>query len=315
MPFIIRYKIIISVIVLILNGYNGSSHSKSSNDKLLKTLSPIYLNRNYSKLVLPKINIKEPVNITMVSKDLKINKVDDKEWTLTLSMRISFSWIDTRVMLLQNSSMWLWDGSCRYSILGQIWETKLWIPDFDVVNLYDMKVVPRQNKERILKVDNNHRFWYEFPVTITINCPLFAFKSYPFDSQVCVVLLGSFKYPIQQNVYMGYLIQSSEDYDNYLQYDIDKVEALSFASCILTNNNYYLTKKGEMRSKEMHHSYFGIKIRLKRSIQIHIIARFIPSFLLVTLNWFGFAIDASNMNARLIVHMLSILGILFIRYV
>ena len=298
-----------------MNGFDGSNHSKSSNDKLLKTSLPIYLNRNYSKLVLPKTNIKEPVNITIVSKNLQVKKVDDQERTLTLSMRISFSWIDTRVMLHQNSSMWLWDGSRRYSILGEIWDTRIWIPDFDVVNLYDMKISQGLNKQRILKVDNNNRFWYEFPVTITINCPLLTFKSYPFDSQVCVMLLGSFKYPIQQNVYMGYLIQNTEDYDKNLQYDIDKVSALSFASCILTNNNYYLTKKGEMRSNEMHHSYFGIKIGLKRSIKVHIIARFIPSLLLVTLNWFGFAIDASNTNGRLIVNMISFLGILSIRYV
>ena len=313
MTFAIRYRIIISIIVLILNGYVGSNNSKFSSEKLLKTSFPIYLNRNYSKLVLPRTNIKEPVNITVVSKNLKIEQVDDKKWTITLSMRISFSWIDTRMMLHQNSSMWLWDGSRRYSILGEIWDSKLWTPDFDVVNLYDMKFVPGPNKERILKVDNDHRFWYEFPVTITINCPLFAFKSYPFDSQVCVVLLGSFKYPIQQNVYMGYLIHNTEDYDRNLQYDIDKVAALSFASCILTNNNYYLTKKGEMRSKEMHHSYFGIKIGLKRSIKIHIVARFMPSLLLVYLNWFAFAIDASNMNGRLMVHMISFLSILSIR--
>ena len=90
MLFTIRYRIIISVMVLILNGYSGSIHFKSSNDKSLKTSSPIYLDRTYSKLFLPKMNIKEPVNITIVSKNLKISKVDDKEWTITNDIRSTF---------------------------------------------------------------------------------------------------------------------------------------------------------------------------------------------------------------------------------
>ena len=309
------HKSIISILILISNEMVGSNNSRSLGDKLLKTLPPIYLSKDYSKLSLPKTNDKEPVNITVIAKNMKIQNIDDRKSTLTLDIRFSFSWVDTRVKLHHNSSKWTLDyfDNSKFSYLSNAWLKKLWIPDLDIVNLHDMRIGKGQEDHRILKAYNDYRFWYEFPAIITIHCPLFDFKSYPFDVQVCVLLVGSFRHPIQENVYMGYLIQNNEKYENTLQYDVENIIALSFASCILTDYHYYLSKDGNMKSQELHHSYFGIKIKVKRSIQIHIAARFLPSILFVSLSWFGFAMGASNINGRLIIQILSILGVLFMR--
>lgn len=315
--FAFNYICIINIIILFVNGLAYSDYSKSSNDKLLKNVTTIYLTKDYSKLSLPKIHDKEPVNITIVSKNLEIKKVDDCELTLSVRLQLAFSWIDSRVKLHQDSPMWLVDNTTnlKYTFLDSLLLKQLWLPDFDVVNLSKMEVGDGFNENRILKVYNNKRFWYEFPTTVTINCPLFDFKSYPFDNQVCVLLLGSFKYPIQQNVYMGYLIQNYKHNEKSLQYDISNIVALSFASCILSNNRYHLTGDGNMRSQEMHHSYFGIKIEMRRKIDTFIFGKFLPSLLLVSLNWFGFAMGSSNVNGRVSVHLASMFGILLIGYV
>ena len=312
-----KYSCIINLLILVMNRLADSNYSKSSSGKLLQKISPIYLTKDYSKYSLPKLNEKEPVNITIVSKNLVIYSVDDRESTIRISMRLSLSWIDSRVKLHHNSSLWILDNSTnlQYAYLDSISLKKLWLPDVDIVNLSKMEVGDGVNENRILKVYSNNRFWYEFPTTVTISCPLFDFKSYPFDTQVCVLLLGSFRYPIQQNVYMGYLIQDSNGNEKILQYDINNIVELSFASCILSNNHYYLAENGNMRSHDVHHSYFGIKIEMQRKMGIHFFGRFLPSTVFVSLNWFGFAMGTPNINGRVSIHLVSVLGILLIRYV
>ena len=164
-----------------------------------------------------------------------------------------------------------------------------------------------------LKLSNNYRLQYEFPVEIKLACPLFDFGDYPFDRQVCVLLIGSFRYDAKKNVYMGYLVNKKSKHKLVQNYHVKDLVALSFGSCILNYDHYYLTKDGNINFQTFQHSHFGVKMELKRSLQHFIVSVYLPSILLVLIGWFGFLVHPCNVVGRLALQFTTLIVLLIIR--
>ena len=306
---------LLNIIVLWAISFQGSETFKPFEKSINKHDMPFYIMPDYYKEVLPMKN-GVPVNITVLIKYLGISEINDVDSAVTMRIILEMSWRDFRLRINDNSSMWTLDRETnqKYTYLNSKWHKYLWTPDSDIVNLQTFEIGKNLNEHRTLRLSNNSRLWYNIPVVITISCPLFDFKDYPFDKQVCVLLVGSFRYHIKENVYMGYLIRKVDN-QKHLQYKVKDVVSLSFGSCILNYDHYHYTEDGNLGFRPVKHSHFGIKIEFERSLKLQILTTFLPSTTLIFICWVGFLVDFSNVVGRLLLQLTSLLGLLIMRYV
>ena len=295
----VSVKYIIFVLLVTIRRHNLVD-SKCVGDTGVRSDLPFCIGQEYRRDALPHQN-DNPINITILANILEILDINDLESTVSISLRLGMSWIDPRLNVNHNSLGWLDDDDddvgVRYTYLNSDWRHKLWIPDIDIINIKRFKTGKVLGGEFTLKLFEDKRLWYEVQVEITISCPLFNFKKYPFDRQVCVLLIGSFRYDIKKTIYMGYLVDNKEN-QRMLNYNVENVEALSFRSCILSHEHYYFKKEGNIGYTSHAHSYFGIKMEFHRLLQPHLRLTYFPSILLVIISWIGFLFGVSKVVAR-----------------
>ena len=119
-------------------------------------------------------------------KFLNIYKIDDGHATMTLILNIYLTWNDSRISItgdrerllrsrqFQSDCIW----SPTYQFKGQI-SLKL-----DSIDKNDMSL-------RMTKMKDTTEIRNKEKVVLEINCPLFDFTDFPFDNQICSVILRS----------------------------------------------------------------------------------------------------------------------------
>ena len=279
---------------------------------------PFYLPKSYNKDKIPVAKNDGPINITVFVEINSIDELSDTDSSVTLNIKFRLSWVDNRLILNHSSSIWTIYGpekELHYANIDPRLYDYIWRPDFDIVNLRKLDILDKNREEhyRILKVSNGKRLWYEISSQVTLFCPIFDFKDYPFDSQVCVLLIGSLRYPIEYMIYNGYLIYNTHN-QRPPQYDIKNVGDLSFGSCVLNYEHYYLTENLKVVSKSLQHSHFGIKMEFQRVVNFSTISMYISSTSMVLLSWLGFFLSPSLILGRLLCRITSLITLLGIRY-
>ena len=279
---------------------------------------PFYLPKSYNKNKIPVAKNDGPINITVFVEINSIDELSENDSSVTFNIKFRLSWVDDRLILNHNSSIWTiygTDKELHYANIDPRLYDYIWKPDFDIVNLRRLDILDKNREEhdRILKVSNGKRLWYEISSQVTLFCPLFDFKDYPFDSQVCVLLIGSLRYPIEYMIYNGYLIYNTNN-QRPPQYDIKNVIDLSFGSCVLNYEHHYLTETLNVVSKSFQHSHFGIKMEFQRVVNFSTISMYISSTSMVLLSWLGFFLSPSLILGRLLCQITSLITLLGIRY-
>ena len=276
-----------------------------------------YLPKSYNKAKIPVAKNHGPINITVFVEINSIDELSDNDSSVTFNIKFRLSWVDNRLILNHNSSIWTIYGTdveLHYANINPRLYDYIWKPDFNIVNLRKLDTLDKNREEhyRILKVSNDKRLWYEISYEVTLFCPLFDFKDYPFDSQVCVLLIGSLRYTIEYLVYNGYLVYNTNN-QRLLHYDIVDVVDLSFGSCVLNYEHYYLTGNQKLISKSLQHSHFGIKMEFQRVVNFSTISMYISSTSMVLLSWLGFFFTPSFILGRLLCQITSLITLLGIR--
>ena len=157
-----------------------------------------------------------------------------------------------------------------------------------------------------LTLFDDKRLLYEFDVEVTLRCPQFDFATYPFDEQVCKLLVGSYQYNKKQNIYTGYVDYHKED-QRPLQYDVKEIKALTFEEGLTNSESYYYKDDGKMEFQNESYSHFGVKMTFNRLIQPHLLCTFLPSALLVLSSWLGFLIDPAAVPGRIALSVMLLL--------
>ena len=278
---------------------------------------PFYLPKGYNKDKIPIDKDNGPINITVFVEINSIEELRDNDSSVTFNIQLRLSWVDNRLILNHNSSIWTIYGTdveLHYANINPRLYDYIWKPDFNIVNLRKLDTLDKNREEhyRILKVSNDKRLWYEISYEVTLFCPLFDFKDYPFDSQVCVLLIGSLRYTIEYFVYNGYLVYNTNN-QRLLHYDIVDVVELSFGSCVLNYEHYHLTENQKLISKSLQHSHFGIKMEFQRVVNFSTISMYISSTSMVLLSWLGFFFTPSFILGRLLCQITSLITLLGIR--
>ena len=137
------------------------------------------------------------------------------------------------------------------------------------------------------------RIWYEFPLQITLNCPVLDYETYPLDEQVCLFFIGSYQYDEEQSIYRGNMFYNKY-HQRPLQYGVKEIVALPFEEGLVNYSQYYSTSNGKLYYENDTYSHFGIKMVFTRQLQPHLISTYIASTLLVVSSWVGFLIEPAS---------------------
>ena len=258
---------------------------------------PFCINIGYDKSIGPISDL--PLNISIHSHIYDIVNVNDNEKTITLTMKLSVYWIESRLKLNLNSSAWLFNHTLE-NVAGihMKWFEYLWKPTLHIVNIKKFKNRNILKKENTVYLHENKMVSYHLPVELVLNCPLFDFSFYPFDKQICDILIGSYEYHSGINVYRGDVLYDSS-HQRKLLYHVSSVASLSFEEGLRNMTYFYYTSIGEIKEMEYQFSYFATRIKLNRRLLPHLYMTHLPSFLLVLSSWVGFLIDPSSAPGRI----------------
>ena len=269
------------------------------------------LSSTYKKDIKPDTG--HPLEI-FVHLDIEdILDINDYDKTITLKLYMSISWTDHRLRLLPQSSDWVVeDGDENWTRINPLWLQHIWIPDVDIVNMRDFKTAHFLNKFSYLELFESKRLWYNFPVEITLTCPIFTFENYPLDSQSCDLIIRSFQYYDKEMHYRG-AIAYEEKNQRPLQYRVKSFKQMGSRRNILSVKEYWLSKDGNLKSGYYNYSYILSRIELERSIQRHVMTTYIPTSLFVLSSWIGFFIDPDAIPGRIALSVTLLLVLAQIR--
>ena len=156
-----------------------------------ETTPPFCVMEDYDKRSLGPMENK-PFNISVVVKIDDIQEINDHKNTVELGMVLSLSWIDSRLHLVENSSSWVIEDDYLWTTLDLELLDWIWTPDLDILHINDFRIKQIFETQEWAVLYGSKRIWYEVPVEITLNCPLFDFDYYPFDTQICDLKIGSY---------------------------------------------------------------------------------------------------------------------------
>ena len=152
----------------------------------------ICIPKNYSKFDLP---IDDQNNIALGIDVNDIPKIDDHDFSMTLSVYINIFWKDPRLITnrtsfhdilkdeegnvtISNSTKFIWTP------VSALFIKKLWLPDLEIRNIKKFEAQSVLSKLEGMWIDQYFWFWYQISARITITCPM-EFNSFPLDVQYC----------------------------------------------------------------------------------------------------------------------------------
>ena len=160
--------------------------------------------QNYSKYNRPIINFSENIQLTYGLEIKSLEYLDQKAENVQFNIWIIQTWKDE--YLTWNTSIYnLSKITCHSDMI--------WTPDLELYNSASKPKV--YDKYGGTKVFSDGTVLWIRPTTFSFACPL-DFKNFPFDTQSCTMLFGSWKYP--KHILD---IKPFNDEDSYLNISID----------------------------------------------------------------------------------------------
>ena len=222
---------------------------------------------NYSSTVLPFQN--QTNNITVDFELIRILKVDDHEYTITLLFQQNMQWIEPRLNPVSK------DDRLQLNNVSVIDLPKdlLWLPDTYIYDFHSMK--PRGEKLALL---NENLIYYSAEKEIVIYCPM-NFDNYPLDCHICHFKLGSYAYNVDEL--------------NFISRKITYAPTTGiFRQLVVLDYNVELSQLPENESGFVYDTEFGpvsrsvagFQINLQRKTKKYIQYFYIPSALLALIS-------------------------------
>ena len=303
----------LNITLLILKFIHGSECSSSFIcSKNSSILYPFCLPNDYKKDIRPDTG-ENPLDIFLHLDIHDIIRVNDYDTTITLKLTISIGWIENRLKILPQSPDWIMEeDESNWTKLNPNWLQYLWIPDVEIVNMKELHTTHVFNELSSLEIYSNKQLWYDFPVELTLTCPLFKFEKYPLDEQACEVMIGSYQYDDTEMRYAG-VISYEKQKQRPLQYQVKGVKQLKATDSVFAAKEYWLSKNGSLKGDFYNYSRLVAHIELERSIQTHVMATYLPSSLFVVSSWIGFVIDPDAVPGRIALSVMLLLVLTQIR--
>ena len=146
----------------------------------------ICIPQNYSKDHLPNDG---PTTISLGIDIKDIPKIDDNDFSITLSVYWSLQWIDSRLIIDEVKFIDIL-GKNFWIPVEKSFVQKLWLPDLEILNLKDFKTQDVISKLEGLWITADYEICYGMSSRITFICPM-SFEKFPFDVHVCLFRVNS----------------------------------------------------------------------------------------------------------------------------
>jgi len=275
----------ISVIMLITNVFfliviqskMSLAVDEADPNGMLKCVLGWCLPKDYQKLESPAPD--EPVHVDINVEILDILSVNDKEFSITMSMYFSVMWQESRIETNNTIEPGFW-----YPVSLEFLQD-LWIPNVFIYNLKSFA------NARVLKrlagvwIINGKDVFYNQFSTVTFLCPM-RFERYPLDEHICKFRVGSTNMDINYMRFGETTLEYDEKNRNtILDYMVDaKTLREEDRIFLYAGQNYSVT---------------GIEMRLSRHVLKYLYIYYLPSGLFVVVSWVGFLIPPEVVPGRM----------------
>ena len=238
---------------------------------------------NYSSTVLPFQN--QTNNITVDFELIRILKVDDHEYTITLLVQSIMQWIEPRLKPVSKDKRIVINNVSVIDLPKDL----LWMPDTYIYDLHSTKT--RVEK---LALINENLIHYSAEMEIVIYCPM-NFDNYPLDSHICHFKMGSYGYNVDQV--------------NFISRGITYAPISGFFKQLtVLDYNIQLSQLPESQSGFVFETEFGpfsrslagFEIKLQRKTQKYIYYYYVPSGLLALISCVSTLIGALKYDIHVI---------------
>ena len=157
-----------------------------------KCIGLVCIPENYSKTVLPFQN--QTNNIQFDFEEVRILKVNDHEYTITLLLILTMQWIEPRLKPVSKDKRRVWNNISVIELPKDV----IWMPD---IFFYDLHSIKNRgsgyNNFEKLYLFNERSIYYKTGMKIVIYCPM-NFDNYPLDCHICHFKLGSYAYNVDE---------------------------------------------------------------------------------------------------------------------
>lgn len=232
---------------------------------------------------------------TVVECDLDISSVDsinEAEMDFTVGLIIHLQWVDNR--LLNKAHMYDFD----YIDFDAHNMEKIWVPDIYFPNEKKAKFHKIMVSNKMLRLFKNETVSYNARLSVTLSCKM-DLRKYPFDKQVCSILIESFGYTSNK-----LLLKWSAYLDNPVSTHRNIRDLPQFRVLSIDYDNY--TRHHNITGN---HSCLQADFHLIRNIGYYVIQMYIPSLLIVMLSWLSFWLNVNSVPGRVSLGVLSVLTI------
>lgn len=221
------------------------------------------------------------VELEVVVRD--IVKLDDRSMEAEMILYIRQKWNDYRLT---------WNSSIVKLKVREHFMEKIWLPDFRIINLKEMKQFQISGGIN-MNIYPNGNIYLSQVVLVKTSCPM-DLHNFPLDKQSCFLNFSTFAYG--KSTLSIRLNEKKITVKPIHLSQFDFIEAKSLAP---RNKNYITTRA-------------TIALTFKRRSGYYILQIYIPSMFLVVLSWLAFLMSASDISDRFALEVTMILSIVFL---
>ncbi|XP_059163149.1 glycine receptor subunit alpha-2-like [Physella acuta] len=307
MNWIIEY----TFLLLLLPGLTCTDGLKSETPEKLtkstvmgKTMIQAKSSRNDLKITPPNYDTEEPVRIQVLLYVSSIDDVNEANMDFTVGILLHLRWVDSRFNSNYADNYFKTHNSSIDFDSENI--KQVWVPDIFFPNEKRGSFHNIMSQNQIMSLNPNSTLLYISRLTMTLSCPM-DLKNYPFDKQICTVLIMSFGYTYRDvefewmNGTEAVEIQTESHFKPIIvnsdvmlpQFEIKDVRA-NFC-----NRRYH--------QREGNHSCLQAEFHLARNIGFYMVQMYIPSVLIVMLSWISFWLNVNSVPGRVSLGLLTVL--------
>uniref|UniRef100_A0A914XP29 Uncharacterized protein n=1 Tax=Plectus sambesii TaxID=2011161 RepID=A0A914XP29_9BILA len=217
-----------------------------------------------------------------------IDEIDERNRELRLNLFLRIAWIDERLKFDA-------EEDTMYVAMSHYYADKIWKPDIYFPN-------GRSGRIHDLTIDNTNLRLYAsgqimvvYRYSLAFSCDM-DFRQFPFDTQVCSVILESIKYPVNF-VKLSWMFSERD-----MEPELIKLSKYHMV-------NFHMTEKCHTDYPIGTFSCLRLQYTFKREIFYHLVETFLPSVIIVMASWVSPWLDPSQTPARTVLGVTAMLTI------
>ncbi|XP_052793559.1 glycine receptor subunit alpha-2-like isoform X2 [Mya arenaria] len=241
----------------------------------------------------PNYDMKVPTEIEC---DLFVNNVDtirEADMDFTVDLKLHLTWKNPHIINNFKSIKVDFD----YLDFDAQNMQKVWVPDIYFPNEKRAAVHTIMMDNKMLRLYSDSTVKYIIRVAVTLSCRM-NLRKYPFDKQVCSIMIESFGYTVDKLVlHWGEGEEKAVVTDNVKEMRQFRMVHTHWSNFTRTHN---ITGN---------HSCLQADFHLVRNIGYYVIQMYVPSLLIVMLSWLSFWLNVNSIPGRVTLGVLSVLTI------